>query len=123
MVALRCLIVDDNAGLVTAARDLLEREGIAVVGAAATASEAVRRFQELRPDVTLVDIDLGGESGFDVARELAKDANGAPAFIILISTHAEADYIEFIEASPAIGFVAKTDLSSDVIREILRRAA
>ena len=123
MVALRCLIVDDNAGLVTAARDLLEREGITVVGAAATASEAVRRFQELRPDVTLVDIDLGVESGFDVARELATDANGAPAFIILISTHAEADYIEFIEASPAIGFVAKTDLSSDVIREILRRAA
>ena len=122
-MALRCLIVDDNAGFVTAARDLLEREGVAVVGAAATGLEAVRQARELRPDVTLLDIDLGGESGFDVVRDLANDADGTPASVILISTHAEADYAELIDASPAAGFVAKTDLSSDSIRAILRRAA
>ncbi len=122
-VALRCLIIDDNAGFVAVARGLLEREGFAVVGAAANGFEALRQARELRPDVTLLDIDLGGESGFDVVRELVEDAGGAPSKVILISTHAEADYAELIEASPAAGFVAKTDLSSDSILAVLRAAA
>jgi DNA-binding NarL/FixJ family response regulator len=122
-VALRCLIIDDNAGFVAVARDLLEREGFAVVGDAATGLDAVRQVRELRPDVTLLDIDLGGESGFDVVRELVEDAGDAASNVILISTHAEADYAELIEASPAAGFVAKTDLSSDSIIAVLRRAA
>jgi hypothetical protein len=58
-----------------------------------------------------------------VARELVEEASGAPASVILISTHAEADYAELIEASPAAGFVAKTDLSSESILAVLRRAA
>ena len=122
-MALRCLIIDDNAGFVAVARDLLEREGFAVVGDAANGFEALRQARELRPDVTLLDIDLGGESGFDVVRELVEDAGGAPSKVILISTHAEADYAELIEASPAAGFVAKTDLSSDSILAVLRGAA
>ncbi len=122
-MALRCLIIDDNAGFVAVARDLLEREGFAVVGDAATGLDAVRQVRELRPDVTLLDIDLGGESGFDVVRELVEDAGDAASNVILISTHAEADYAELIEASPAAGFVAKTDLSSDSIIAVLRRAA
>ena len=122
-MALRCLIIDDNAGFVAVARDLLEREGFAVVGDAANGFEALRQARELRPDVTLLDIDLGGESGFDVVRELVEDAGGAPSNVILISTHAEADYAELIEASPADGFVAKTVLSSDSILAVLRGAA
>jgi len=58
-VSLRCLIVDDNQGFCEAARDLLEGQGVTVVGFAATSSEAVRSVQQLRPEVALVDIDLG----------------------------------------------------------------
>jgi DNA-binding NarL/FixJ family response regulator len=67
VVSLRTLIVDDNASFLAAARDLLEREGIAVVGVASTSDEAVRRAAEMRPDVTLVDVYLGEESGLDLA--------------------------------------------------------
>ena len=67
---MRCLIVDDSADFVDAARGLLERQGITVVGVASTSAEALRCFEELRPDVTLVDIDLGGESGFELAEQL-----------------------------------------------------
>ena len=56
---MRCLIVDDSADFIDAARGLLECEGIAVVGVASTSADALRRFDELRPDVTLVDINLG----------------------------------------------------------------
>jgi CheY-like chemotaxis protein len=65
---LRCLIIDDSLRFLDAARALLERQGIAVVGVASNSAEALQRVEELRPDVTLLDIDLGGESGLELAR-------------------------------------------------------
>ena len=118
-MALRCLIVDDSPRFVEAARGLLEREGIVVAGVATNSDDAVRRAVELRPDVTLVDIDLGGQSGFDVVRRLQRDADLAPSVVILISTHAEADYADLIAASPAAGFLPKTRLSAGAIRDLL----
>ena len=67
---MRCVIIDDSADFVDAARGLLERQGITVVGAASNSAEALRFIEALRPDVTLVDIDLGAESGFAVAEQL-----------------------------------------------------
>jgi CheY-like chemotaxis protein len=115
---LRCLIVDDSRLFLDAARGLLERQGLEVV-VASTGAEALRRVEELRPDVTLVDIDLGGESGFEVARQLQHHAGAAPGPVIMISTHAEQDYADLIEASPAIGFVPKSALSAGAIRAVL----
>jgi DNA-binding NarL/FixJ family response regulator len=116
---LRCLIVDDSPRLLDAARGLLERQGITVVGVASTSAEALQRAGELGPDVTLVDIDLGGESGLELARRLHAQAGQAAAPVILISTHAEQDYAELIAASPAIGFLPKTALSAAAIRDLL----
>ena len=76
MAALGVLIVDDNWLFAEAARDRLEREGLRVVGVAATSAEALRRAAELRPEVVLVDIVLGGESGFELARRLAARHTG-----------------------------------------------
>jgi CheY-like chemotaxis protein len=117
---LRCLIVDDSPRFLDAARSLLEREGIKVVGVATTGAEALRRVQELRPDVMLLDIDLGGHSGFQLARDLHRSASPAPPpTVILISTHAEQDYADLIAASPAIGFLPKTALSAGAIGDLL----
>jgi CheY-like chemotaxis protein len=116
---LRCLIVDDSLRFLEAARGLLERQGIAVVGVASNTAEALQRADELRPDVTLLDIDLGGESGLELARRLHRQAGPAPAPVILISTHAEQDYAELIAASPAVGFLPKTALSAAAIRDLL----
>jgi DNA-binding NarL/FixJ family response regulator len=116
---LRCLIVDDSPRFLAAARGLLERQGVAVVGVASSSAEALQRAEQLRPDVTLLDIDLGGESGLELARRLHGQAGRSPAPVILISTHAEQDYAELIAASPAIGFLPKTALSADAIRDLL----
>jgi len=118
-MAFGVLIVDDNRLFLDAARGLLERQGLRVVGVAATSAEALRRAEELRPEVVLVDITLGGESGFDLARRLAEHHQGAGPVVILISTHAEADFADLIAESPAAGFVPKPELSADAIRRIV----
>ena len=117
---LRCLIVDDNAGFRDEMRALLEEQGISVVGDAASGTEALERIAESRPDVVLVDIDLRGESGLALARRLGEDVKSdALPKVILISTHDEGEYADLIEASPAVGFLAKTDLSAATIRRML----
>jgi DNA-binding NarL/FixJ family response regulator len=116
---LRCLIVDDSRRFLDAARGLLESQGMAVIGVASTSADALRQVEELRPDVTLVDIDLGGESGFELARRLDHGAGRASSRTILISTHAEQDYADLIAASPAVGFIPKSSLSAAAIRALL----
>jgi DNA-binding NarL/FixJ family response regulator len=118
-VKLRCLIVDDSSSFLEAAQALLEREGLSVVGVASSGREALRRAQELRPDVVLVDISLSGESGFEVARRLVGDAEDGGSKVILISTHSESDFADLIAVSPAIGFVPKSELSADAIRRMV----
>jgi DNA-binding NarL/FixJ family response regulator len=116
---LRCLIVDDSRRFLDAARGLLERQGVTVVGEASTSAEALRRATELQPDVTLLDINLGGESGFELARRLSREANAPLSKMILISTYVEQDYADLIAASPAIGFLSKSALSAGAIRDLL----
>lgn len=118
---MRCLIVDDSAHFVAAARGLLERQGVTIVGVASMSADAQLSFEELRPDVTLVDLDLGGESGFDVAEQLHRAAGPTPSPVIIISTHAAQDFVDLIVASPAIGFIAKSGLSGDAIRALIGR--
>jgi CheY-like chemotaxis protein len=116
------LLVDDNRDFLEAARGLLEREGITVADVASTSDEAVERVHQLQPDVALVDIDLGGESGFELAYRLASDAAGASMRLILISSHDETDFEDLIKASPAVGFLPKPRLSARAIHDILARA-
>lgn len=114
----RVLIVDDSPAFLEAAQAVLEKEGMTVVGVASSTHEALERIQDLRPDVALVDIDLGDESGFDVARRLAAGADPAPSLII-ISSHDGDDFEDLLQASPALGFVSKSALSGDAIRAVL----
>jgi CheY-like chemotaxis protein len=118
-VSLRCLIVDDNPRFSDAASSLLEEDGISVVGIAMSGDEAVRLANELVPDVALVDISLGDESGFDIACRLVDSSNAAAPIVILVSTHEEQEFSDRIAASPAAGFLAKTDLSASSIRRLL----
>jgi DNA-binding NarL/FixJ family response regulator len=118
-VPLRCLLVDDNAAFLEAASVVLRRDGVTIVGAASNIADALRQARALRPDVVLVDIGLGDESGFDLARLLARNDQTCRAAVIMISTRAETDYVELIAESPAAGFLAKSELSARAISRIL----
>ena len=119
MATLSVLIVDDNSLFLEAARDRLEGEGLRVVGVAADSAEAVRRAAQLRPEVVLVDIVLGGESGLELARRLAAHHRDRGPAVILISTYSAADFAAPIAESPATGFLPKRELSADAIRRIV----
>jgi len=112
------VIVDDSDSFLCAARVLLEREGLSVVGVASTTAQALREVERQQPDVVLVDIKLAGESGFECARRLSQHDHGGQA-VILISTHAEEDLADLIAETPAAGFLPKSDLSADAIRQVL----
>ena len=118
---IRCLIVDDNASFLEEASALLQRDGLVVVGFASNTREALERAQELQPDVALVDISLGSESGLELARRLVDIDEGGPT-VILISTHAETDFAELIEEAPVAGFVSKAELSASAIRRLVGAA-
>jgi CheY-like chemotaxis protein len=111
--------VDDSAHFLDAASKLLTRQGLAVVGVASTPAEALARVRELDPDVTLVDIDLNGESGFDLVWQLAAASDGRRARTILMSTHSESDFAELVAVTPTLGLVPKTELTGGVIRDFL----
>jgi CheY-like chemotaxis protein len=113
----RCLIVDDNAVYLREACDLLQRQGISVVGIASNGGDALAIVASDRPDVALVDVDLGAESGLDVARALATSDEPVP--VILISAYAEKDLRELLDESPAVGFLTKSVVSRAAIDDLL----
>ena len=112
---MRCLLVDDNTTFLEIARSLLARDGVTVAGTASCSAEAVRQATVLRPDVAVVDIGLGGENGFDLARYLAEEGIS----VIMTSTSAEADYADLVAENPVLGFLPKTELSAAGIRRML----
>jgi DNA-binding NarL/FixJ family response regulator len=118
-MVLRCFIVDDSPHFLAAAQALLERGGFAVVGVASTTEEALRRVQDVEPDVVLVDVDLGSESGFDLVRRFQRETSLDQSRVILISTYAEEDLGDLVKAAPAAAFLSKSRLSADAIRRIL----
>ena len=116
-MSVRCLLVDDNAAFLDAAGTLLERQGLTVVGRATRTDDAREQARELRPDVVVVDIVLGRESGLELARELGSGADGPT--VILVSTHAEADFADLIQSTAAAGFLPKSELSAEAILRLL----
>lgn len=113
----RILIVDDHASFRSCARTLLESEGFQVVGEAADGESAVALAAELEPELVLLDIQLPDLDGFEVAARLL--AHEPTLQIVLVSSRDEAAYGGRIEASGALGFVTKADLSRAALERFL----
>jgi DNA-binding NarL/FixJ family response regulator len=116
-VPLRCLIVDDSESFLASASRLLAAQGVEVVGRASSGAEALQLAQKLEPDVALVDVQLGGEDGFEVTRRLA--ATAPLTRVILISSHSKDELAELVRDSSATGFLPKASLGADAIVELL----
>ena len=122
-MALRALIVDDNAQFLEAARALLERQGMRIVAVASSGEDARRRLDETQPDLVLVDVDLGEESGLDLVRSILHGERLDLPHVILISAYPEDDIVDLLDACPAVGFLSKSSLSAAAIEAMLRGEA
>jgi DNA-binding NarL/FixJ family response regulator len=111
------LIVDDHQGFREAARALLEAAGFVVVGEAASGREAVERAAALRPDIVLLDIQLGDVDGVAVAEHLARSP--MPPAVVLISSRDAAAYGPRLAHLPVRGFVAKSGLSAEALAALV----
>lgn len=103
----RVLLVEDHALVREGLRSLLSQyDDIQVVGEAASVGDAVAAVEETSPDVILLDLRLGGESGTDVARELR--ARGNAAKILVLSVHGTSRSLRDALAAGADGYLLKS---------------
>jgi DNA-binding NarL/FixJ family response regulator len=117
---LRCVLVDDSKDFLASAAQLLESQGVDVVGVASTTAEALRLTEKFEPEVALVDIELDQEDGIELAELLA--ARTPSTRVVLISSYERDDLSDLISDSPAIGFLPKPVLSASAIDSLLRRS-
>ena len=116
-MTLRCLIVDDSRAFVSSARALLESQGMTVMACASCAEEALEVARSSKAEFALVDIELGGEDGFELARTLLAQE---PALrVVLMSAYEFDDLAELVADCGATGFISKSALNAKAIRELL----
>lgn len=111
------MIVDDHRSFRNAARRVLESAGFEVVGEAVDGESALEAISRLRPDVVLLDVQLPGIDGFEVAARLT--ANGDAPAIVMTSSREGSDFGPLVERSGARGFIHKADLSGPAISAVL----
>jgi DNA-binding NarL/FixJ family response regulator len=103
------VLVDDDDDFRGVAWELFTGRGYVVLGEAACAAAAQPLVERVAPDLVVVDICLGGESGFDLASALTRAHPGLA--VVLISANRELGDPDRVSASGARGFVAKSGLS------------
>ena len=113
MSPVRVLIVDDHDGFLAAATALLTSFGFEVVGSAADGESTVDAVLTHHPDLVLVDLQLPGIDGVDVAYHL--DALDPAPQVILVSSRDDAGEEPRVVSAPVLGFIAKRHLGADAI--------
>jgi DNA-binding NarL/FixJ family response regulator len=114
------LIVDDHQDFRSFARLLLESEGFEVTGDVGDGESALDAVRSLHPDLVLLDIQLPGIDGFEVAERLAADEQRTR--VVLTSTREARDFGARLGSAPVLGFVPKQELSAEAITALLETA-
>ena len=114
------LIVDDHQGFRSLARTMLSAEGFEVTGEAADGESGLVAAREQNPDVVLLDVQLPGIDGFEVADRLAQGPD--PPAVVMTSTRAAADYGSRLTRARIAGFLPKQELSGAALFALLNGA-
>jgi DNA-binding NarL/FixJ family response regulator len=112
----RVLLVDDHDLFRTGLRNLLEEQGVQVVGEAATGNEAVRDVRELAPDVVVMDLNMPGMGGVEATRQIVAIAPLTRVVVLTISDQ-DGDVMDAILAG-ACGYLLKDASIHDLLRGI-----
>ena len=110
------LIADDHDLFRTGLRNLLEEQGVQIVGEAASGAEAVHAVRELAPDVVVMDLNMPGMGGIDATRHIASIAPLTRVVMLTISD-SDADVMDAILAG-ACGYLLKDSSIQDLMAGI-----
>jgi DNA-binding NarL/FixJ family response regulator len=117
MKTTRVVLADDHPIVRASIRRLLERAGdIEVVGEASDGLETIHLVEELDPDVLLLDVEMPGMRGFEVAQHF--QTVGASVRILALSAYDDKQYILAMLASGATGYLTKEEAPQAIIRAV-----
>jgi DNA-binding NarL/FixJ family response regulator len=117
---LRVLLVDDHDLFRTGLRNLLEEQGVQVVGEAASGGDALRIVREIAPDVVVMDLNMPGISGVEATREITSIAPLTRVVVLTISDQDD-DVMDAIVAG-ACGYLVKDSSIEELMRGITAAA-
>jgi len=112
----RVLLVDDHDLFRTGLRNLLEDQGIEIVGEAGSGVDALRTVRESAPDVVIMDLNMPGMNGVDATRHISRDAPLTRVIVLTISDQ-EQDVMDAILAG-ACGYLLKDASIQDLLKGI-----
>ena len=116
MSSIRVLLVDDHVLMRATLRSVLEKEpDIEIIAEAGNGRDAVRLIMDKQPDVVLLDIAMPLMNGLDAARMVKGYAN---VRIVMLSMHADEEYVEQALQAGAIGYVLKDAIKIDVLHAV-----
>ena len=118
---MKLLIVDDHTVVRDGVRRLVETLDVTEIAEAETPSEALAQFRAMRPDVTVLDINLKNGSGLDVLRRLRAD--DPKARIVVFSMYSDVVYADSARREGALGYVAKSAPSDELLIAIEKAEA
>ncbi len=95
--------------------DLLQWDFL-VVGTLSSGSLALTQAANFKPDIILLDVDLGDVSGLRVAEQLK--SSGCPAKIVFLSVHESIDFIKAAQDLGAAGYVFKSQITRDLVKTL-----
>lgn len=111
------VLVDDHPVVRAGIKNLLERApDIIVIGEASDGNDALKMVTDLSPDVLLLDMELPGISGSEVAQKLQKA--GAQTKILALSAHDDKQYIQELLANGAAGYLVKEEVPEAIVEAV-----
>ena len=114
---IKILIADDHAVVAEGLKHLIEAQSdmqvLAIVG---DGREAVRRAEELRPDVVIMDLSMPELNGADATRALLEQ--DPERRVIVLSMYADHEYVRRALKAGALGYVVKRSAAKDVVEAI-----
>ena len=113
---IRVLLVDDHDLFRTGLRNLLEEQGVEVVGEASAGADALKFVRELQPDVVVMDLNMPGMTGVEATKRITNFAPLTRVVVLTISDQ-DADVMDAIFAG-ACGYLLKDSSIQDVVKGI-----
>lgn len=117
MPPIRVLLVDDHPVVRQGIRNLLEsQEDIKIVGEASGGTEAIQMVKDLSPDVMLLDMEMPGIKGTQVARQIKDE--GLRVRVLALSAHDDRQYIQELLSSGASGYLVKEEVPETIVEAV-----